>query len=156
MFENGLKAKMLSCHHTLTPSSTMRSTWFKLLGHDLLSPTFSILGSSSPERTEITQFISKLTQRRSVGEKRSDFFFARALFIQLKLGLKRWRDIGWRAIPPAWREKKKYGTFIPWRRKWQPPPVFVSEKSHGQRCLADYSPKGSKESDMTEQLSMHK
>ena len=113
MFENGLKAKMLSCHHTLKPSSTMRSTWFKLLGHDLLSPTFSILGSSSPERTEITQFISKLTQRRSVGEKRSDFFFARALFIQLKLGLKRWRDIGWRAIPPAWREKKNMELLSP-------------------------------------------
>ena len=100
----------------------------------LLCLRLSILGSSSPERTEITQLISKLTQRRSVGEKRCDFFFARVLFIQLKLGLKRWRDVGWRAIPPAWRGKKRNATFISWRRKGQPLPVFVSEKSHGQRA----------------------
>ena len=24
---------------------------------------------------------------------------------------------------------------IPWRRKWQPTPIFLSEKSHGQRSL---------------------
>ena len=29
---------------------------------------------------------------------------------------------------------------IPWRRKWQPTPVFLPGKSHGQRRLADYSP----------------
>ena len=29
---------------------------------------------------------------------------------------------------------------IPWRRKWQPAPVFLPEKSHGQRSLAGYSP----------------
>ena len=28
---------------------------------------------------------------------------------------------------------------IPWRRKWQPTPVFLSRKSHGQRSLAGYS-----------------
>ena len=42
----------------------------------------------------------------------------------------------------------------PWRRKWQPTPVFWPEKSHGQRSLAGYSPWGPKESDMTSQLSM--
>ena len=31
---------------------------------------------------------------------------------------------------------------IPWRRKWQPTPVFLSGESHGQRGLADYSPEG--------------
>ena len=30
---------------------------------------------------------------------------------------------------------------IPWRRKWQPTSVFLSEKSHGQRSLEGYSPK---------------
>ena len=29
-----------------------------------------------------------------------------------------------------------------WRRKWQPTPVFLSGKSHGQRSLAGYSPWG--------------
>ena len=41
---------------------------------------------------------------------------------------------------------------IPWRRKWQPTPVFLPGESHGQRSLADYSPWGRKESDTTEQL----
>ena len=38
---------------------------------------------------------------------------------------------------------------IPWRRKWQPIPVFLPEKSHGHRSLVGYSPWGVKESDMT-------
>ena len=29
---------------------------------------------------------------------------------------------------------------IPWRRAWQPTPVFLPGKSHGQRSLAGYSP----------------
>ena len=33
---------------------------------------------------------------------------------------------------------------IPWRRKWQPTPVFLSGKSHEQRSLAGYSPRGCK------------
>ena len=39
---------------------------------------------------------------------------------------------------------------IPWRRKWQPIPVFLPGESHGQRSLAGYSPRGRKESDMPE------
>ena len=42
---------------------------------------------------------------------------------------------------------------IPWRRKWQPTPVFLPGESHGQRSLAGYSLWGWKESDMTEQNS---
>ena len=41
---------------------------------------------------------------------------------------------------------------IPWRRKWQPSSVILPGKSHGQRNLAGYSPRGCKESDTTEQL----
>ena len=41
---------------------------------------------------------------------------------------------------------------IPWRRKWQPTPVFLPGKFHGQRSLAGYSLWGRKESDMTERL----
>ena len=39
---------------------------------------------------------------------------------------------------------------IPWRREWQPTPVFLPGEFHGQRSLASYSPWGHKESDMTE------
>ena len=31
---------------------------------------------------------------------------------------------------------------IPWRRKWQPTPVFLPEESHGQRSLAGTVPWG--------------
>ena len=33
---------------------------------------------------------------------------------------------------------------IPWRSKWQPTPVFLPRKSHGQRSLVGYSPWGHK------------
>ena len=35
---------------------------------------------------------------------------------------------------------------IPWRRAWQPTPVFLPGESHGQRSLAGYSPYGVAES----------
>ena len=45
---------------------------------------------------------------------------------------------------------------ILWRGKWQPALVFLPGKSHGQkRSLAGCSPRGHKESDATERLSMH-
>ena len=39
---------------------------------------------------------------------------------------------------------------IPWGRKWQPTPVLLPGKFHGQRGPAGYSPRGRKEVDTTE------
>ena len=39
---------------------------------------------------------------------------------------------------------------ILWSRKWQPNPVSLPEKFHGQRSLVGYSPWGCKESDTPE------
>ena len=39
---------------------------------------------------------------------------------------------------------------IPWRRSWQPTPVFLPGESRGQRSLVGYSPWGRKESDPSE------
>ena len=44
---------------------------------------------------------------------------------------------------------------IPWRRIWQPTPVFSPGKFHEQRSLEGYSLWGRKESDTTEQRSRH-
>ena len=44
---------------------------------------------------------------------------------------------------------------IPWRRKWQPTPVFLPGKSLGPLSLVDYPPWGHKESDTTERLHFH-
>ena len=41
---------------------------------------------------------------------------------------------------------------IPWRREWQPTPVFLPGESHGQRNVLGYRPWGCKESNPTEQL----
>ena len=37
-----------------------------------------------------------------------------------------------------------------WGREWQPTPIFLPEKSHGQRNLVGCSPWGRKELDTTE------
>ena len=39
---------------------------------------------------------------------------------------------------------------FPWSRKWQPTPIFLPGKSHGQRSLVGYSPWGYNELDVTE------
>ena len=44
---------------------------------------------------------------------------------------------------PGWRR-------FPWRRPWQPTPVFLSGESHGQRSLTGHSPSSCKEYDTTE------
>ena len=41
---------------------------------------------------------------------------------------------------------------VPWRREWQPTPVFLLGKFHGQRRLVGYSPRDHKEWGMTERL----
>ena len=44
---------------------------------------------------------------------------------------------------------------IVWRRKWQPTPVLLPGKSHGQRSLVSYSPRGHKELETTKRLHFH-
>ena len=44
---------------------------------------------------------------------------------------------------------------IPWRRKWQPTPVFLPGKSYEQGSLADYSPWGPVDLDTTKQRHTH-
>jgi len=44
------------------------------------------------------------------------------------------------AVQEAW--VRSLGREDPWRRKWQPTPVSLSGKSHGQRSLVDCSPWG--------------
>ena len=44
---------------------------------------------------------------------------------------------------------------IPCRRKWQPTPVLLPGKLHGQGSLTRSSPQGSEESDVTECVSSH-
>ena len=50
------------------------------------------------------------------------------------------------AVQETWLGK------IPWRREWQPTPIFLPGEFHGQRSLAGYSPWGHRQSDRTERL----
>ena len=43
-----------------------------------------------------------------------------------------------------WANSLSLFTFVHWRRKWQPTPVFLPGKFHGQRSLAGYNPWGEK------------
>ena len=54
-----------------------------------------------------------------------------------------------------WRRQKRCGfdpcvRKIPWRRTWQPTPVFLPGESHGQKSLVGCGPQCHKESDTTE------
>ena len=44
---------------------------------------------------------------------------------------------------------------MPWRRKWQPTPVFLPGKSSGPWSLVGYRPWGRKELDTTERVQFH-
>ena len=72
-------------------------------------------------------------------------------FIQFKSGLHRWLSGKESSCNETWVQS--LGQESPWRRKWQPAPVFLPGKSHGQKILVGYSPWGCKESDTTKQLS---
>ena len=50
--------------------------------------------------------------------------------------------------PPAMWEN--WAGTIPWRRAWQPTPVFLPGEAHGQRSLAGYGPRGRRESGTAE------
>ena len=47
---------------------------------------------------------------------------------------------------------RSLGQEDPLEKEMEPTPVFLPGESHGQKSLAGYSPRGHKESDMTEQL----
>ena len=83
------------------------------------------------------------------------------LFYQLGLtflgGLSRWR-CGKESACQCQRCKRwgfdPWVRKMPWRRAWQPTPLFSPGESHGHRSLLGYSPWGHKESDLSERLTL--
>ena len=78
--------------------------------------------------------------------------------IMIKEGFPRWCS-GEESASQCRRHKRhgfdSWVRKIPWRRKWQPPRIFLLGKSHAQRSLGGCNPWGRKESDMLEWLSTH-
>ena len=62
----------------------------------------------------------------------------------------RLQSMGSQRVRHDWATSLSLFTFMHWRRKWQPIPVFLPGESHRQRSLEGYSTWGCKESDMTE------
>ena len=60
------------------------------------------------------------------------------------------KELTWKCRRHKRRRFSPWVGKIPWRRRWQPTPVFLPGESHGQRSLVVYSPWDHKESDMTE------
>ena len=65
------------------------------------------------------------------------------------------QSMGSRRVGHDWATSLSlFFTFMHWRRKWKPTPVFLPGKFHRQRGLVGYSLWGRQESDMTEQLTL--
>ena len=64
----------------------------------------------------------------------------------------RLQSMGSRRVRHDWATSLSLFTFMHWRRKWQPTPVFLPGESHEWRGLAGYSPWGHKAQDLTEWL----
>ena len=95
--------------------------------------------------------------RQSIGVGELDFWGAESLSISMgnHMGFPTWLS-GKESTCQCMRHRRLVFNLwvgnIPWRRKWQPTPVFLPGKFHGQRSLAGYSPWDRKESDTTERL----
>ena len=61
----------------------------------------------------------------------------------------RLQSMGSLRVGHNWATSLSLFTFMNWRRKWQPTPVFLSGESHGQRSLVGCHLWGRTESDMT-------
>ena len=94
----------------------------------------------------------------------SSFTFIKKLFISssfsfIRVVLSAWASLmaqRLKCLPAMWETGfDPWVEKIPWRRKWQPTPVFLPGESHGRRSLVGYSPRGRKESNTTERLHFH-
>ena len=56
----------------------------------------------------------------------------------------RLQSMGLRRVGYDWVTSLSLFTFMHWRRKWKPIPIFLPGKFHGQRSLVGYSPQGCK------------
>ena len=77
------------------------------------------------------------------------------LCISLILGLHEWCSGKELACQCRRLRFNPWARKIPWRRIWQPTPVFLPWESHCQRSLEGYSPCSCKDTDTTEWLNMH-
>ena len=124
----------------------MQETWVLSLGwEDLLEKEMATHTSTLTWRIPQTEEPGRLQSMDShrVGQ---DWVTSLSLFTISK-GLLRWLSGKESACQCKRCGFNPWSRKIPWRRTWQPTPVFLPGKSHGQRSLAGYSPWTRKEWD---------
>ena len=122
------------------------------LGVNLLQniPPFFFLSSSAPFLATVTWLHLGAHTIREAGSPRKGSLYARNLAkciysistlnnMYSSKGISMW--LSWKESACQCRRRglDPWVGKIPWRRKWQPPPVFLPGKSHGQRNLVGYS-----------------
>ena len=153
MRHNHLTAKS---HCILISASVCLSAWF-FLSAKWLSLLLCIPAKSGPSKAD--RFLSPRFESSNTWPGFSDFLLpyfwqwvslkqlspeSNQLWARDKVGLPRWLSDKETAC-----QCRRHG-FYPWvkkilcSRKWQPTPVFLFGKSHGQRSLAGYGPWGCK------------
>ena len=65
------------------------------------------------------------------------------------------QSMGSLGVRHDWVTSLSLSTFMHWRRKWQPTPVFLPGESQGRRSLVGCSPWDLEELDTTERLHFH-
>ena len=129
-----------------------------LLGRDFLLQLFSCsaLGidlsffemlMALEEVSSFRCYINSVTQNQFDKRSCSCGLWANILFYALGEGILWW--VSKQESLQVFRVWDNLWHFL-WCRKWQPTPVYLPEKSHGQRSLVGYRPRGHKELDMTE------
>ena len=124
-----------------------RPVWLSQLGEAVLLP-------SSGWRSVMLLNTPQCTQHSPLQQSHPDQKLNSVEFGKLSIGLK--------GLPKCLNGKESicqcrrcrfdpWVKKIPWRRKWQPTPLFLPGISHGQRSLVSYSPWSGKETDTTKQ-----
>ena len=121
----------------------MKHTHTEIFTQDsYINAHWSIIHNS--QKVEIAQCLSKCEWIKKMWYIHISHVYI--LYIQYRKGLPwwlRWHRIRLQCGRPGfdpWVGK------IPWRRSWQPMPVFLPGESHGERSLVGHSPSGCKES----------
>ena len=65
------------------------------------------------------------------------------------------QSMGLQRVGHDWATSLSLFTFMHWRRRWQPTPVFLPGESQGWRSLVGWRLRGRTESDTTERLHFH-